>query len=177
MNSKKSFMLGTIVGLLVFSGVAYAYTTYFMKIYLSVEKKPSTFIPKENSLIVTSTGGWSAGSFIVSNPEVGAEVMLNPFQDNETISTREFGITNMNHKYNYSVMYSLYEIPDGTKISVVSKMNDPWNVEGRSTWVQGNEIKIVEGQTLYFWVSVTDVEMNEGIYKFVMDLYAVQESS
>jgi hypothetical protein len=175
MNGKKGFILGFAVCMIIMSaGFAIAITQYFMNMTISIEKKPSNYIPDTNSLILTSLGGWGGGSFgKVNTTESG--VTLPVLQDNETVSIREFQITNMNNKYNYTVSYTLSDIPEGSEVIILTKTGDIYDPTGRAEWKQDVPMRVSSGRTVYFWISITDIGMNDGTSKFMMNLTAIQE--
>ena len=174
MNGKKGFILGFAVCMIVMSaGFAIAVTQYFMNMTISIEKKPSNFIPVTNSLMISSSGGWGGGSFGKVNT-TNSIISLPQLEDNATISIREFRISNMNDKYNYSVYYTLGDIPEGSEVKILTKEGDVFDPVGRVEWIQDTAMNIPKGKTVYFWISITDIGMNDGVSKFTMNLTAMQ---
>lgn len=169
MTNSKSFILGFALCLILVGAGVGATVFYYLNIKVGGTKMPSTYTPQELSVFVAEIAGMS-GKF---NKDSTAElvVSLPPLQENNTIVTKEYHIQNMESNPVVVTFDSLTGVPDGAVVTIVCKMTDPWNAEGRLPYTVGSTKTIINGDTFYFWIQLEDQGMDEGNYNFTLKFH------
>lgn len=170
MNSKKSFILGFTLALILVAGGVQALTAYYMNVNVGFVKMPSTFTRPEISLFLGQIN--TVATMFNKNNNTVISAYLPPLQENATRTTRQYSINNMEHK-NVTVTFdSISGIPDGALVTIVYKMNDLFNVDGRLPYNIGTTFILRQGDTLHFWLSVEDVGLAEGNYNILLKFHS-----
>lgn len=170
MNSKKSFILGFTLALILVAGGVQALTAYYMNVNVGFVKMPSTFTRPEISLFLGQIN--TVATMFNKNNSTTMSGYLPPLQENATRTTRQYSINNMEHK-NVTVTFdSISGIPDGALVTIVYKMNDLFNIGGRLPYDTGTTCTLKQGDILYFWIIVDDMGLEPGTYTLILRFHS-----
>ena len=157
MNNKQSFLLGFMLCMILIGSGVFAVVQYYSNIPITIEKKPSNYVPVENKVYI------NGGTMNKVSTAGGNGIILEPLQNNETVRTKLITIGN-NEDRDITLVWNKSDLPEGLELVITWCIN-PFNPE-RTVWEEGSELKISTMQGVTAYITVTDIGLAEGTYVF-----------
>jgi hypothetical protein len=165
----KSFTIGFALCLILMSSGVYAITQYYLRMPITIEKKPPDYVADIIDVLVN-------GAEMQKNIEIqGSGITLPIFAGNVTTVTKVIFISNM-EDITHTIAWSVTGVPEGANVTITRAHGIYDDPSVRKIWKAGEPITLpprVDGASFSAWITVTDVGLEAGTYQFMLTFYTV----